>query len=517
MSRRHRQHLAARYRLMLETLGPLAGIIGLTILSPVLLVPFYPEEAALSSHFLIVGLPILLFAAGMYWRYRPRSTSSLKQHEGMIVIFLAWLLASMLSAIPLASLLDLAPSSALFESVSGWTTTGLSMVDVDETPRLVLFYRSMLQFSGGVGFAILGLTFLALSAGGGLSMAEGRDERLVPNIRRSAAIVGEIYLTYTVVGTVALRLAGMTWFDALNHAICAISTGGFSTQAASIGHYDSAIIEAVIMVLMLLGALNFVTAWTLIRRQPEPVIHNGEIRLGGFLLVVVIPALFLLLAGATLYASVGETLRVTVFEAISALSSTGYTVTSYNPWPSAGLLLLIILMIIGGGHGSTAGGLKLSRAHIVFQSIRWEVRRTLLPRHAVNEPAIWLGSQQRFLSDHMVRRTTLFVGIYVTAIFIGAVIVAAHGHSIGDSLFEITSAVGTVGLSVGLTGPEAPVTLQLTLMVAMFLGRLEFFVVFIAVTRLYGDARSLFDHRRDQSASSKTGKISSNDIEREER
>jgi trk system potassium uptake protein len=182
--------------------------------------------------------------------------------------------------------------------------------------------------------------------------------------------------------------------------------------------------------------------------------------------------------------------RIAVFEAASALTGTGFSSTSLLPWPATGLLVLILLMSIGGGTGSTAGGIKQLRVYILLKAAAWEVRKAFMPRHIVNEPAIWHGQNRSLLSDQQVRQTAVFVVMYVFLYLVASGVVMAHGYSMQESLFEVASALGTVGLSVGVTQADMPVTLLLTKSLVMLLGRLEILTLVIGLLKIGTDFRT---------------------------
>jgi trk system potassium uptake protein TrkH len=280
-----------------------------------------------------------------------------------------------------------------------------------------------------------------------------------------------------------LILSGMGWFDAINHAFAAISTGGFSTRPESIGYWNSPMVEGVTVVLMLLGTMNFVTGYALLHGKFSAVGKNGEIRLQALL----IPALVLVvLFGVTsgLYPTLGKQLRVAIFEVVTALSTTGFSTVGYGDWNSLGWLVLIVLMIIGGGAGSTAGGLKQYRVYALYRGLLWEFRRMLLPRGAVTMPDVWVGETRRFLGDREMRQLATFSFLYLGTLTMGTGILASYGYPLKESLFEFASALGTVGLSVGVTSAAAPEGLLWAETFGMIMGRLEFFVVFIGLSRL---------------------------------
>jgi trk system potassium uptake protein TrkH len=323
-----------------------------------------------------------------------------------------------------------------------------------------------------------------------LSAAEGQKAQLAPNIKRSAELVLSFYGCYALTGAFCFHLAGMQWFDAVNHSLTAVSTGGFSTRLMSIGYWDSPAVEATAMILMLLGGTNFLTSYLLLKRKFSFLKRNGELRLESALLVLSLPLLFWEVT-QPIYADLSKALRVALFEAVSALTTTGFSCTAYGQWPDSGCLVLIGLMLIGGGTGSTAGGLKQYRIYILYRGLLWELRRLLLPKQAVTEPDVWHGEERRFISDKDLRQTGMFVFLYFIAFATGSVIIATYGFSLKQALFEFASALGTVGLSLGITAAQAPAGMLWTQIVGMFFGRLEFFAVIVGTVKLVSDMRTI--------------------------
>jgi len=346
-----------------------------------------------------------------------------------------------------------------------------------------------MQLFGGAGIAIIMLAAVTGPTGPAVGMAEGR-EQLVPHVRRSAKIVMMIYTGYAVVGIVALRLAGMNWFDSVNHCFPAISTGGFSTRAESIGYWDSPAIEIVTMVLMIVGNLNFVTAWVLLRGRLRDAARNGEVRLMAVLIPLCAVAVFFLTCRA-LYPALGKAARVAIFETVSALTTTGFSTVGYGDWNAFGILVLIALMLIGGGTCSTAGGIKQYRVYLLWKALCWEIRRPFLPQAAVVQNAVWENQREVFVTDERLRQIAMFVFLYLVTFVAGTAILAAHGYGFRESAFEFASAEGTVGLSLGLTAPNNPPAVLWTMTVGMLLGRLEFFVIFVGAAKLLRDLRTI--------------------------
>lgn len=493
---RQSQFLRQRYRAILSYTG-LVGMIGaLLILSPLLLLAAYPAELKLAWGFFAPAFVLALLSGLLWGLFRPQTPAALTLQEGSVIVVLAWLLAIVFGAAPFMLVGGLNFTQAMFEATSGWTTTGLSVVDVEQASPLTLFYRSVLQLAGGAGLAIIMLSALVGPIGPSLSAAEGRGEQLLPHVQRSAKLVLTIYSGYAVVGWLALILAGMGWFDALNHAFAALSTGGFSTHAESIGYWDSPLIEAVVIVLMLLGTMNFLTAYTLLQGKFKAALRNGELRLSA-LMIVLCGAILFMGVTSSLYPSLQKMVRVAIFETVTALSTTGFSTVGYGDWSNLGWLVLILLMLIGGGTGSTAGAIKQYRVYALYRGLLWEVRRMLMPHHALTEPDIWQGERRLFLSDSHLRQIGLFVFIYMAAFWIGSGVMTAYGYSLPESLFEFASTLGTVGLSVGVTTANAPAGMLWAQIVGMALGRLEFFTLIVGLIKIVSDTPSILSLNKD--------------------
>jgi trk system potassium uptake protein TrkH len=486
---RYRIYLRRRYRTLCGYTGYLFILIGLIILAPAVLTVCYPSEIHLAPGFLLPGLGLALLGIILHATFRPQSNVILSTADGAVIVVVAWCAAIAGGAVPFIwAGHDL--TGAVFEATSGWTTTGLSVVDVTTASPLVLFFRSLMQLAGGAGLAILMLSAIAGPAGVGLSVAEGRSEQLVPQVRQSARLVVMLYGGYLLAGVVALKLAGMSWFDAVNHACCAISTGGFSTRPESIGFWNSPVIEAVIMVLMLLGATNFMTGYVLSRGDWRAVLRNGEVRLTAWLLPL---ASGVLLFGVTLLSAPHATLalRTALFQTVAALTTTGYATTEVAAWNSLGWLVLILLMLIGGGTGSTAGGIKQHRLYLLAKGLNKEFHEVFLPPGSFSEQSFWSGSHRRFLSESALGKAALYIALYLLTWLAGGCALAAFGHPLADCLFEFASALGTVGLSIGVTAANAPDGQLWVQIIGMLLGRLEFFVIFWGFIKLGRDLPNL--------------------------
>lgn len=480
-----------RYRAMASYIGVIFTICGGLMLSPLLVLPAYPDEIRHAGSFVIPAV-VLLFTGVALWRLlRPSVPVALNVHEGGVIVLLSWIIVIAFSAWPFDEILGLDSTRAIFESVSGWTTTGLSVVDVTQAGELILIWRSIIQLAGGAGLAILMMSAVIGPVGAAVSSAEGRGDQLVPHVRKSARLILTIYSGYAVAGIIAYRWAGMSIFDAINHAFAAVSTGGFSTRPDSIGYWSSIAIECTSIVLMVLGNLSFITAWLLFRGKFRFFLRNGEIRVMAVLLPMAVVGVFILTCRG-IYAEMGKSFRVAVFETTSALTTTGFSTVGYNNWNSFGLFVLITLMLIGGGTCSTAGGIKQFRVYLLWKMIGWELRRAFYPRTVVLERPIWQAENKVYMRDSRLLEVGTYFFLYLITFAAGTLIFCSFDYPLRDSLFEVASALGTVGLSMGVTSVNSPDILLWVEILAMFLGRLEFIVIFISIYKLFVDLHRMY-------------------------
>ena len=303
---REKEYLEKRYAAILSSVGTILLLSGALMMTPLVLLATCPGQADQTSAFVLPAGCLFLAGRALRKLFRCPSDVTLSTREGGTIVLVGWVSVILFSSWPFMSVLDLSFSRALFESVSGWTTTGLSVVDVASAGPMILLWRSVIQFAGGAGLAIIMISAIVGPTGVGISSAEGRSDQLVPQVRQSARLVLIIYACYATAGTLAYWMAGMSLFDAVNHAFAAVSTGGFSTRAESIGYWDSAAVEAVTLPLMLLGNLSFVTAWFLWQGKFRVVYRNGEIRLLALLVPLAATAMLLLVCMGILERPVWE-------------------------------------------------------------------------------------------------------------------------------------------------------------------------------------------------------------------
>lgn len=488
------QQLKSRYSLMLGYIGSITLLVSIFLLLPLLVLPNYKTEIQYMTCFVIPALISGILGVIFRSNLKHQTDKYLTIKEAGVIVVVSWLIAIIFSAIPFVLSNQLNLVQALFESVSGWTTTGLSVVDVTKTPKIFLLWRSTMQFFGGAGFAVIMLSAIIGPSGTGLYNAEGRADRLLPNITKSTKMIMSIYTAYTFAGIILYIFAGMPWFDAIIHAFSALSTGGFSSQSGSIGTYNNLSIELITIILMILGTTNFAAHYVLLKGNVKLFFKIGEVKIMLFLIAFFVP-LVSFLSLNELYQSLGSGIRIGTFEVVSALSTTGYSIVSYSNWNSFSIFCIILLMLIGGGTGSTAGGIKLYRIHILYKSLTWNIQQFFLPKNIVRENFVYRPEGKYYIKDKHISEISSFFIIYLMIYAVGVMVFLLYGYSLQDAMFEFASSLGTVGLSIGATSPGSPVLVLLTQMAGMILGRLEIFVLFYAVVKIGNDLRVYTDSR----------------------
>jgi trk system potassium uptake protein len=483
-------------------LGKVLLGLGLVMLIPAVIAVALQEWNSASSFVIGASLCIVVSMAS---DAKLATRRQLTWAHGMVIVALAWLVGAVFAAIPMylsGRFSD--PLAALFEAMSGLTTTGMSVIhDLDHTPVSEDLYRHLLQISGGLGIVIVVLSLFA--AGGAriatLYAAEARDERIMPNIIRTARFIFQVAGTFAVLGTGALFAAllagGFTPGRALYHAtnlfFASFSTGGFSTMQASMIYYHSAAVEFIVGVIMLAGTLSFGLHFALWRGDPREVLRHLETRT----LAITTSSFFGVICFGLLRSGTYDTteslLRKGFFTLISAVSSTGHQVnvgdTYLTDWGVLAPAAIVGAMAIGGMASSTAGGIKAIRVGLAWKTLTQDIRRILLPESALVVSTYHAG-KRRILRGETSRAATTVLLLFILTYLVGAIVALVYGEfDITQTLFESVSVGSNIGVSIGVVSPGMPDGLMAVYIVQMWLGRLEYVAVFALIGYLISLSR----------------------------
>lgn len=469
--------------LELNNYGKLSILSGVIALFPVVVLPFYPSEARYAVHFLIssavaflTGALFLVFGK----KYVPSRFYTVTQRRSTTFVLFAWVFNFIIGALPFITSGLLPVLRALFESVSGFTTCGLSTMDVEATPMIFLFHRSLMQFVGGFGFIVLFLSIVHDKQSMDLFSAEGHPDKLRPNLQITTRTILKIYIVLLAVGTLGFVALGMPLFDALNHTMCALSTGGFSTKLASFGNYSAAI-NLWLVLLMLLGTTNTVVLLMLSQRKFREVYKNTELRFLLLICVICVPIMMIAMANAQSI-STWDNFVYSLFNVFSSLSTSGFAMSGYDHLPHLVIFLLTVLMIFGGGMGSTAGGLKLTRVYIYIKAQFKAVFDKLYPARRMSTMRIYRPTGEGIITAKEQTDAVNYVSLYIIMYVVGVFLTLAFsGCQLHEAMFEFASSLSTVGLSIGVTSPTASAGVLIVEIVGMIMGRLEILPVLYAL------------------------------------
>jgi trk system potassium uptake protein TrkH len=473
------------YRGLLYLLGRLLLALALALLVPAG-VSYYlgaGETWAFLTAALIAG------ATGLTLQFvlrQPVEQIRFGRAEAFVLVSAAWVTASCVGALPYifiwgpGSVID-----ALFESASGFTTTGASILDnVEGEPQAVLLWRSLTHWLGGMGIIVLGIAILPKLAIGGMELLGAEapgptTEKLTPRIAQTAKALWGIYALLTLVEALALLSLGMTPLEATNHAFATMATGGFSTSNGSIAGFGNPAIEMVIILFMIFAGANFALHFHLLRGRPGPLLRDNEFRFYIGLLAgatVVLTADLLINGG---YGSIFEALRLAAFQATTIVTTTGFATADFDGWPSFARALLFLLMFVGGCAGSTGGSVKVARIMIVARKLIVDLKRLVRP-HAVLP--VRLGT--RAVPDDVVTSVTTFFILFLTLFALGGLVLALFGLDLVSAFSASAACIGNIGPGFGLVGPtqtyaSLPGLAKLFLVSLMIIGRLELYTVLV--------------------------------------
>lgn len=450
-------------------------------------VPFslYYGDADYVALLLSAGITLLFGFIGFK---ASRLDKDLRPKEGFAIVTFGWLSFAVFGSLPFL-LSGAIPSytDAFFETMSGFTTTGATILsDIERLPHGVLFWRSLTHWIGGMGIIVLSLAILPFLGVGGMQMYKAEvpgptADRLTPRIAQTAKILWGVYVAFTAAEAALLMLGGMNLFDALCHAFGTLATGGYSTQNSSIGAFGSAYIDYVVIVFMLIAGTNFALHYRFIKGDFMAYFRNQE-----FLFFISLLGLATFFIGLDTYFNhyhnLAETVQKSLFQVVAILTTTGYGTADYEQWSFSSQFILFVLMFFGGCAGSTGGGIKMLRVHVLLKSVFAEITRLVHP-HAVVPVRIGMQTVPREVVAHIVGFFILFVMIFVVSVFI----MSAMGLDMPTSFGSVAATLGNIGPGLGNVGPtdnygHIPTPGKWFLTFLMLSGRLELYTVIILLS-----------------------------------
>lgn len=474
-----------RWRYIINTIAIMTLFFGLTMIIP-LAVGLYYRDQIVGPMLKSIGITV---CSGLLFHliFRSGKAEVISQREGMAIVAIGWTAVGLFGALPFyfdaefGSFVD-----AAFESVSGFTTTGASiLIHIEAVSKGLLFWRSFIQWLGGMGIIVLSVAILPFLGVGGMQLYKAEvpspvPDKLKPRIRDTAMILWKVYALISLAEIVLLMTGGMSLYDAVCHTFTTMPTGGFSTKNASIAHYNSIYFDFVFIFFMLMAGINFSLHYQMLKGKPLVFWKDSECRffLCTVLLLVIVVSINVY---GSVYETIGSAFRYSAFQVVSIITTTGYATADYEKWPAMSQLILLLCMFFGASAGSTGGGMKCLRMMLCFKYCYRELFSLIHP-HAVSQ--IKIGGKA--VPDDVMRSVVGFVALYMGLFALSAVVLAGIGVDFRTSFAAVAACIGNIGPGFGMVGPvenyaQIPILGKWLLIWCMLLGRLEVFTVIILV------------------------------------
>lgn len=474
-------------RVVLYILGILLVFLAFALLLPIFVSLFYERE--IIAPFLIAAL--ISAVLGSFLFFLCRCKNDLKIRDGFALVTFSWIAFALIGALPfyfsgyIPSFTD-----AFFETMSGFTTTGATILEnIESMPHGLLFWRSFTHWIGGMGIILLSLAILPLLGVGGMQLYKAevpgpQHDRLSPRLKDTAKILWEVYALISLVEIVLLYLAGMNLFDATCHTFGTMATGGFSTKNASIGHYNNAYIDYIIVIFMLMAGMNFSLHYNFLKGKIFGYLKDAEARF--FLIVIAAGTLLISFDIHFFHAyNFSQTIRKSLFQVVSIITTTGYGTDDYLNWSASSQIILFLFMFLGGCAGSTGGGMKIIRALVLLKFGLNELKRLIHPNAVL---PIRIGD--RSVPRDIVTNIAGFFLIYLLLFVLGILFMSLIGLDLTTSFGAVAATIGNIGPGLGLVGPSGnyafiPAAGKWLLSFLMLVGRLEIYTVIILLTPVF--------------------------------
>lgn len=473
------------HRIIINILGILLIIEGLFIGASSIVALIYQEGV---SEYLGLSALITIIAGATMWFSTKNCIKNIGKKEGYIIVSTGWVLFSIFGSLPFF-ISGAIPSftDAFFETISGFTTTGASILDdVEAMPYGLLFWRSLTQWLGGMGIIVLSVAVLPLLGIGGMQLFVAevpglKPDKLHPRIKETAKRLWLIYVIFTVAETVLLLFGGMSLFDAINHSFTTMATGGYSTKQASIAAWDSEYIHYVITIFMFIAGVNFTLSYFALKLNFRKVFQNEEFRYYlGFILVFI--AIFTIVLHFNSDSGLEKSFRDSAFQVVSIITTTGFATVDYLQWMPFLVFLIFVFMFFGGSSGSTGGGIKTIRILLLMKNSMLELKRLIHPNAVIP-----VRYNNKGISPDIISNVLAFIVFYVFIFVFGSVVMSALGLDIESAMGSVASSIGNIGPGIGSVGPaenfnHIPDFGKWFLSFLMILGRLEIFTILIILS-----------------------------------
>ncbi len=468
------------HRLVFFIIGWILKFEAVFLLLPSLVGLFYHEFRQSLTYLCIAVLCLVL---GVLCSFYGKRSSQLYPKDGFVSVSLGWIVMSIFGALPFVLTGEIPGfTDALFETISGFTTTGASILtNVEALSHTSLFWRSFTHWIGGMGVFVFVMAILPLMGGTTMNLMKAESTgpsvgKLVPRAKDTAKILYGIYIFMTIVGVIALLLCKLPLFDSLTLTFGSVGTGGFGIKNDSLASYSPAV-QYIITILMILSGINYTAYFFILSKQFKEAFSLEEVR--AYILIILTAAIVICFDTFSLYDTLEETARHAFFQVGTIITTTGYMTTDFNQWPMLSKTLLVTLMFIGACAGSTAGGIKISRIILLFKSIRKEISILIHPRLVKK-----IKVDEHAISNDIIRSTSVFIAVYFVIYFISLLLISLENHDFTTNFTAVAATLNNIGPGLEMVGPTQNFSFfsdfsKYVLMFDMLAGRLEIFPMLV--------------------------------------
>lgn len=468
------------YKVVIKVLGWVFLLEAALMLMPLGVTLIYGESPL---PFLYTIL-ILVVVFGVCCLARPEKNKAMYARDGFVIVALTWIFMSLFGALPFVFSGEIPNyADAIFETVSGLTTTGASIIeDVEACSKGILFWRSFTHWIGGMGVLVFVLAIVPMAKTHGVHLMRAEvpgptKSKLLPKLQNTAMVLYAIYVVLTLVEVVFLVAGGMPLFDSFLHAFGTAGTGGFGIKADSVAYYNSPYIENVIAVFLILFGTNFSLYYLILIGHIKQALKNEELRV--YLCLIAFAVITIALNIMSITESFGVALQQAFFQVCSILTTAGFSTVDFNLWPTYSKIILVVLMFVGGCAGSTGGGMKVIRTMIGFKTLKREARKMVHPK-AVN----LIKVSRETVEETVVHNTLIFILAYAFIMFVSIILISLEGHDFETTVTSVIACIGNIGPGLGDVGPMGNYAFltegsKILLSLNMLLGRLEIFPILV--------------------------------------
>jgi len=471
----------SNYKTVFFTLGVLLIVLGFSMLFPIIVQLIYDE---FNSTFIISSIITITFGV-LFFLANIDHNRSLSTQQAFLLTALSWIGVAIFGSIPfIFSDLNLSLTDAFFESMSGITTTGATIINnLTETPKAILSWRAILQWLGGIGIIVMAITLMPIMNIGGMQLLKissgDGSEKILPKSKQISLRLVLIYFSLTLLCAFFYKVCGMNFFDSLTHSMTTIATGGFSNYNQSIGFFESAKIEYVSIVFIILGSIPFISYIKFLSGNKKIIFKDEQIKL--FFKLIFFSILILFIYLAIVNKSIFEIqLRSIIFNVVSILTGTGYVTKEFDQWGNFPLIFFLLLMFIGGCAGSTTCGIKVFRVHMLYFFLKNQLLKIIYPRAIIN-----LKYNNDLVQDKLIASIISFIYLYIMIFFVISALLTLTGLNFITAVSGAASSISNVGPGLGNEiGPNSnyanlPAVSKWILSAGMILGRLEIFAILV--------------------------------------